>query len=67
MMACIADKIIAAPFAIIGSIGVVAQIPNIHRLLKSMMLMLNFTGEYKRTLTMLGENTEQVVRNLLKI
>ncbi|MGX8895250.1 S49 family peptidase, partial [Enterobacter cloacae] len=33
-MACVADKIVAAPFAIIGSIGVVAQIPNIHRLLK---------------------------------
>lgn len=37
MMACIASKIVAAPFAIIGSIGVVAQVPNIHRLLKNMM------------------------------
>ena len=40
MMACVADKIASAPFAIIGSIGVVAQIPNIHRLLKNMMSML---------------------------
>lgn len=40
MMACVADKIVSAPFAIIGSIGVVAQIPNIHRLLKNMMSML---------------------------
>lgn len=61
MMACIADKIIAAPFAIIGSIGVVAQIPNIHRLLKKhdVDVELHTAGEYKRTLTMLGENTEQ--------
>nr|WP_208326999.1 protease SohB [Providencia heimbachae] len=61
MMACIANKIIAAPFAIVGSIGVVAQIPNIHRLLKKhdVDVELHTAGEYKRTLTMLGENTEQ--------
>ncbi|EKT56210.1 protease SohB [Providencia sneebia] len=61
MMACIASKIIAAPFAIIGSIGVVAQVPNIHRLLKKhdVDVELHTAGEYKRTLTMLGENTEQ--------
>lgn len=39
MMACVADTIVAAPFAILGSVGVVAQIPNIHRLLKNMMWM----------------------------
>ncbi|WP_426577422.1 protease SohB [Xenorhabdus stockiae] len=61
MMACVADRIIAAPFAIIGSIGVVAQLPNIHRLLKKndVDIELHTAGEYKRTLTMLGENTEQ--------
>ncbi|UDG80963.1 putative protease SohB [Candidatus Hartigia pinicola] len=61
MMACIATKIIAAPFAIIGSIGVVGQIPNINRLLKkhNIDLELHTAGEYKRTLTILGENTEQ--------
>lgn len=61
MMACIASKIVAAPFAIIGSIGVVAQVPNIHRLLKKhdVDVELHTAGEYKRTLTMLGENTEQ--------
>lgn len=61
MMACIADKIVAAPFSIIGSIGVVAQIPNIHRLLKKhdVDVELHTAGEYKRTLTLLGENTEQ--------
>ena len=61
MMACVADKIIAAPFAIIGSIGVVAQIPNIHRLLKKndIDVELHTAGEYKRTLTLLGENTEE--------
>ncbi|MGP1946979.1 MAG: protease SohB [Arsenophonus sp. NC-PG7-MAG3] len=61
MMACVADCIIAAPFAIIGSIGVVAQIPNFHRLLKKkdIDIELHTAGEYKRTLTLLGENTEQ--------
>ncbi len=60
LMACIADQLLAAPFAIIGSIGVVAQIPNIHRLLKKndIDIELMTAGEYKRTLTMLGENTE---------
>jgi len=60
LMACIASRLMAAPFAIIGSIGVVAQIPNIHRLLKKndIDIELMTAGEYKRTLTMLGENTE---------
>ncbi len=61
MMACVADRVVAAPFAIIGSIGVVAQIPNIHKLLKKndIDVELHTAGEYKRTLTVLGENTEQ--------
>ncbi len=61
MMACVADKILAAPFAIIGSIGVLAQLPNFHRVLKKYDVdyeMLT-AGKYKRTLTMLGENTEE--------
>ncbi len=60
LMACVADKIIAAPFAIIGSIGVVAQIPNFHRLLKKNDIDFEqvTAGEYKRTLTVFGENTE---------
>lgn len=60
MMACTANKIVAAPFAIIGSIGVVAQIPNFNRLLKKhdIDVELQTAGEYKRTLTMFGENTE---------
>lgn len=60
MMACVADKIIAAPFAILGSIGVVAQLPNFHRLLKKNDVDFEMitAGEYKRTLTMFGENTE---------
>lgn len=61
LMACVANHIIAAPFAIIGSIGVVAQIPNFHRWLKNhhVDVELLTAGEYKRTLTMLGENTEK--------
>jgi serine protease SohB len=61
MMACVANKIVAAPFAILGSIGVVAQLPNFHRLLKKNDIDYEmFTaGEYKRTVTMFGENTEK--------
>ena len=61
MMACVADKIIAAPFAILGSIGVVAQVPNVHRLLDKSLIdvELHTAGKYKRTLTMLGENTDE--------
>ncbi|AAU37753.1 MULTISPECIES: protease SohB [Basfia] len=61
MMACVADKIVAAPFAVIGSIGVVAQVPNIHRLLKKHDVDVDVmtAGEYKRTVTFVGENTEK--------
>lgn len=61
MMACVADRIVSAPFAIIGSIGVVAQIPNFNRFLKSkdIDIELHTAGQYKRTLTLLGENTEE--------
>lgn len=60
MMACVADRIVAAPFAIIGSIGVVAQIPNFNRWLKKndVDVELHTAGEFKRTLTLFGENTE---------
>lgn len=61
MMACVADKIVSAPFAVIGSIGVVAQIPNVHRLLKKYDIDVDVmtAGEFKRTVTVLGENTEK--------
>ncbi len=61
MMACVANKICAAPFSIIGSVGVVAQLPNFHRLLDKheVDVELHTAGEYKRTLTMFGENTDE--------
>ena len=61
MMACVGDEIIAAPFAILGSIGVVAQLPNFHRLLKKndIDFEMHTAGEYKRTLTVFGENTNK--------
>ena len=61
MMACVADKIVAAPFAIVGSIGVVAQVPNIHRLLKKndIDVEMHTAGQYKRTLTFIGQNTDE--------
>jgi len=61
MMACIANKIVSAPFAIIGSIGVIAQIPNFSKILKKNDIDFEqiTAGQYKRTLTMFGENNEQ--------
>lgn len=61
MMACLADKLIAAPFAIVGSIGVIAQLPNFNRLLKKNDIDYEVltAGEYKRTLTVFGENTDK--------
>jgi serine protease SohB len=60
LMASVADRVLAAPFAIVGSIGVIAQIPNVHRLLKKHDVDVEVltAGEYKRTLTVFGENTE---------
>lgn len=60
LMACVADRILAAPFAIVGSIGVVGQLPNFSRLLKqhNIDFELHTAGNHKRTLTMLGENTD---------
>lgn len=68
MMACIADKILAAPFAVLGSIGVVASLPNFNRVLKKNDVDYEVltAGEYKRTLTMLGENTEEGREKFMK-
>jgi serine protease SohB len=61
MMACVANTIIAAPFAIIGSIGVLAQIPNFHRLLKKHNIDFEqiSAGKFKRSLTLFGENSDE--------
>ena len=61
MMACIANEIVSAPFAVVGSIGVVAQLPNFNRLLKEhhVDFELYTAGEFKRTVTMFGENTAE--------
>ena len=61
MMACVADKIVASPFAIMGSIGVVAQLPNFNKVLKKHDIDYEIltAGKYKRTLTIFGENTEE--------
>jgi serine protease SohB len=61
MMASIGNKILAAPFAIIGSIGVIVQIPNFHRLLKEKHIDFEqlTAGNFKRTLTLFGQNTDE--------
>lgn len=61
MMACTAHKILSAPFAIVGSIGVVAQVPNLHRTLKRYDVdYKEYTaGDYKRTVSLLGEITSK--------
>lgn len=60
MMACVAHRIIAAPFAIVGSIGVLAQVPNVHRLLKrhDVDVEVLTAGKHKAPLTLMGEKTE---------
>ncbi len=60
MMACVGNKVLSAPFAIIGSIGVIVQLPNFHRVLKNKHIDFeqHTAGEYKRTITVFGENTE---------
>jgi serine protease SohB len=59
LMACVADDIYAAPFSIIGSIGVLAQIPNFHEFLKKHHIDFEeiTAGEFKRTLSLFGKNT----------
>ena len=61
MMACVADRIIAAPFAVVGSIGVVATIPNVRRVLleRGVDVEQLTAGTHKRTLSVLGENTDE--------
>lgn len=61
LMACVGSKILAAPFALIGSIGVVAQVPNFYRLLKKHDVdYKEYTaGDYKRTVSLFGEITEK--------
>ena len=61
LMASIADQLIAAPFAIIGSVGVLAQLPNFNRFLESHGIDFEqiTAGKYKRTLSLFGKNTEE--------
>ena len=66
MMACVANRIIAAPFAVIGSIGVLAQLPNFYRFLKKHDIDFEqiAAGKYKRTLSLFGENTDEDRRKM---
>mgnify|MGYP003653821349 CR=1 FL=1 len=61
LMACTANKILAAPFSIIGSIGVIIQLPNFNKVLKekNVDFEMHTAGDYKRTITMFGENTDE--------
>ena len=60
-MACVANRILAAPFAILGSIGVLAQIPNFNRMLDNHGVDFEqiTAGKYKRSVTMFGQNTDE--------
>jgi serine protease SohB len=61
LMACTADHLMAAPFAIVGSVGVLAQLPNVHRMLEEKGIDFEqlTAGRYKRTLTVFGKNTDE--------
>ncbi len=60
LMACVANRILAAPFAILGSIGVIAQIPNFNRAMDERGIDFEqvTAGKYKRSVTMFGKNTD---------
>lgn len=64
MMACVANRILAAPFAIVGSIGVIAQVPNFNKVLKKHDIDFReiTAGEFKRTITFFGEITDSGVQ-----
>ena len=66
LMACVGDHILAAPFAVIGSIGLITQIPNFNRLLKKHDIDYEqvTAGEFKRTVTMFGETTDKARQKL---
>lgn len=68
LMAAVASRILAAPFAVLGSIGVMAQVPNVHRLLKrhDVDVEVLTAGKYKRTMTVFGENTEEGRRKFVE-
>lgn len=61
LMACVANRIVAAPFAVVGSIGVISQVPNFNRVLKKYDIDYEeiTAGEFKRTLSVFAENTEK--------
>ncbi len=61
MMACLGSRILAAPFAVLGSIGVLAQLPNFNRLLDAHGIEFEQFkgGEHKRTVTVFGKNTAE--------
>jgi len=61
LIACVADQLIAAPFAVVGSIGVIAQLPNFHRWLEKKDIDFEqiYAGQYKRTLSLFGKNTSE--------
>ncbi|MBT8106970.1 MAG: protease SohB [Gammaproteobacteria bacterium] len=61
LMACVASHVYAAPFAILGSIGVLAQLPNFNRMLDSHGVDFEEVkaGKFKRTVTMFGKNTDE--------
>ncbi len=68
MMAAVANKVVAAPFALVGSIGVAAEMPNVHRLLEKNDVDWEVltAGEYKRTMTVFGENTDEGRRKFIE-
>ena len=53
MMACTADRLVASPFAVLGSIGVISEIPNVYERLKKegVEFQTVTAGKFKRTLT----------------
>merc|ERR1711871_850089 len=61
MMACTGDTIVASPFAVLGSIGVISDQPNVYERLKREGIEFSTVtaGKYKRTLTPTKKPTKE--------
>jgi len=61
LMACVADQILCAPYAAVGSIGVVAQLPNVAERLEreGIDFITTTAGKWKRTVTPFKKPTEE--------
>jgi len=64
MMCCTADRIVASPFAVLGSIGVISEVPNAYERLKEEGIEFQTitAGKFKRTVTPTKKITKEDIK-----